>query len=478
MPLTRTTLLTALLLLLPLLALRTAQPTGRYPPPRTVPATIYVAPTGNDSVSCDQATHPATPKRSLNGGLACVPPGGTLEVAAGTYDELLSGQWSAGQMTCQSDLAALQQPCTPIPAGLSESQPTRLQGVKGAVLAPQGKSFPGGGGIITLGPYSQHIVFEGLGLITNTAAGSASGLVYGDAQHITFTRGEVDNGTLNSSAGSRFLTISHNDLHHAGSGCDNQVQRTPPCPHCVYVRGQDISITDNLVRYCADYGLQASSEGGGLARISIQRNIVVGNAGTGIRCAATDCVVAANLLYQNGVGITYGGSNVTIANNTLVGYASKSADPWGIYGSKGSATIVNNLLYGMKSSFYAIGVSDFTPPDPASTHHNMGSEPGNTGVTLMAAPEHVFTDYAAQDYTLKAGSAALGKGVTVAGVTTDIQKQPYGSPPDLGADALTQAPTPEPPTPGALVLACEGTVEAVPGKVALTCTQQGEGRRR
>jgi hypothetical protein len=349
-----------------------------------------------------------------------------------------------------------------------------LRGAGGVVISPVGKSFPGGGGILTLGAASKYLRFEGLALIMDTAPGSATGIVFGDAQYVTLTRSEVDGGTVNASAGSRFLTITHNDIHHAGRGCDNQVQRTPPCPHCLYVRGQDITISHNLMRYCADYGAQASSEHGGLARITIERNIVVGNPGTGIRCAADGCVITANLLYQNGTQIAYGGSNVTIANNTLIGRHAKAADPWGIFGPKGRATIVNNLIYGAKSSWHAIIYDDFSAPDPAMVHHNMSEWPlgGNAGLTLSAPADTVFTDYAAQDYTLKAGSAALGKGSPLPEGTTDIQGQRYGNPPDLGADSSSHAPTPVPPQPpaGASRVTCEGLMGSSAGALVLLCT--------
>jgi hypothetical protein len=455
-----------------------AQPAAFHPQPapRTT-SVVYVAPTGSDAVACAQATNGSTPRRSINGGVQCLQPGGVLDIAPGVYNELLSGQFAANQTVCQSNIAQVQSPCGMIPSGLSASQPTTIRGVKGVVISPVGKSFPGGGGILTLGAASKYLRFEGLALTMDQAFGGGSGVAFGDAQHVTLTRSEVDGGTVNAAAGSRFLTITHTDIHHAGRGCDNQVQRTPPCPHGIYVRGQDIVIEDNIVRHNSDYGIQASSEEGGIARVSIQRNQVYGNPGVGIRAACTDCIVAANIVYKNGVGITYGGKQTLIAHNTIISYKEGSDDPWGIYGSKGSATVVNNLLYQQQSSWYAIGYTDFSPPDPAMIHHNMSEWPAgeNAGMPLSAPMAQVFVDPASYDYTLKAGSPAIQAGVAVTGVPFDQAGHPWRTPPSLGAYAATAPEPPDPPvppTPGGWALACTGQITAVPGGITMRCTPE------
>ena len=61
------------------------------PPPATG-NTFYVATNGSDSYSCSQARNISAPKRNLNGtsgGLSCLTAGDTLDIRAGTYNELI-----------------------------------------------------------------------------------------------------------------------------------------------------------------------------------------------------------------------------------------------------------------------------------------------------------------------------------------------------------------------------------------------------
>jgi hypothetical protein len=51
--------------------------------------TYYVGTTGSDADSCQQATSPQTPRRTIRLGLSCLSPGDTLEVQSGVYDETM-----------------------------------------------------------------------------------------------------------------------------------------------------------------------------------------------------------------------------------------------------------------------------------------------------------------------------------------------------------------------------------------------------
>lgn len=471
-------LLLCILSLLPALAL--AQ--HRYPPPRTVPATVYVAPGGSDGVTCEQATTKATPRATVNGGSACLQPGDTLSIGDGTYDELVFGQYSASLSCAAGDAAS--QPCAVVPNGLDAARPTRLLAAGTAILSPT-RSPVGGGSILTLYDASAYLHVEGLRFVTNDASGSAAGVHFGNAQHVTFTRNEVDNGTVKSSQTSRYHTITHNHIHHAGRGCDQGAHQPgqPLCPHSMYACGQDHLIADNLVEFGSYYNIQVSCEQGGIKNVQILRNTVRYAYAVGIRCGGENCTIGSNLLVGNGTGISMSGSG-TVAHNTLDSYNTTQSDPWGIYltyGNWSTWLVVDNIITRPKSSYYVIGDVSFSTPDTSRVHSNLCDQSGNAGCTLQGSAEAVYTNPAQGDYTLRKArdNPALGTGVPVAAVLTDLRGRPFhASTPSLGAYAIAtlEPAPPQPQPPEALTLACSGELGAK-GAIALTCVQQTGARR-
>src|SRR5207245_1498363 len=65
------------------------------PPPPSGPA-VYVAPAGNNAVSCAEAQNIATPKQTLNNAIGCLTPGTTLLIRGGTYAEALPDNIPSG----------------------------------------------------------------------------------------------------------------------------------------------------------------------------------------------------------------------------------------------------------------------------------------------------------------------------------------------------------------------------------------------
>src|SRR5262245_14299476 len=83
-------------------------------------ATYHVATDGDDARSCDQASQPGSPRRTIAMGAKGLAAGDTLFVGAGSYDEELKN---------------------PLPSGLSAAQPTTLTGPGGKdrpVIRPTG----------------------------------------------------------------------------------------------------------------------------------------------------------------------------------------------------------------------------------------------------------------------------------------------------------------------------------------------------
>ena len=417
--------------------------------------TFYVSQLdGDDTRSCDAARQAVSPRRAINRGLACLHAGDTLVVGPGTYDELLVGQ-SGDSASCLSGDAATQPGCAPIPNGLDAAQKTTVRGAGvETVLSPVGRTLPGGGSAITLGDDVRFVHIEGFRVVKHAAAGSAGGIYAGNVQHVTITRNELDNGQVKGGLTSRFLTVTHNHIHHTGvDRCPTDEKPTPAnCQHGMYICGTDHVITDNYVHDTSYYGIQVSCEAGGIARIRLERNRIEQNVGVGLRCAGEDCFVAANLLRGNGQGITLSGSGV-VANNTLHGYFPQGwGDPTGIwvtYKDGSGFQMINNILTDQKSAFLALGNADNAPPDPAKVHHNLCEVGGNPGCTLLAQDDAIYTNAAAGDFTLKPDSPARGAGVPVPGLMGDVRGVAYPTPPDLGAASSGAAPAPpvdqEPP---------------------------------
>ena len=415
--------------------------------PRTV-ASVYVSQQdGNDSRSCQQATSASAPLRSINKGASCLEPGGTLVIAAGTYDELLISQTSSSR-TCSSGDAATQIPCAPFPNGLSASQPTRLVASgPDVILSPVSRQWPGGGSAINVMDYARFIHIEGIRVVRNTASGSVGGIYVGNAQHITLQGNTLDDGQIKGGSSSKFLQVLGNTILNTGqTQCPANEKPTPSrCPHGMYICGTDHAITDNVIQNTSYYGIQVSCESGRIARIRIERNRVENNPGNGIRCAGEQCVVVANLLRGNGQAITLTGSGV-VAGNTIDGYyqASWNPDPWGIYTTWGDGSgfqITNNIFTRMKNTTLQIGNAAMTPVDTRLVHHNIGETAGHPGVTLIASASSIYTNASAGDFTLKAGSPAIRAGVAYPHGTTDITGTPYPTPADLGAYS-SQSPPP------------------------------------
>src|SRR5262245_18564736 len=208
---------------------------------------------GADSHSCEQARNVATPKASVNGGIGCLVPGDTLRVGKGTYREILLGSYN-GNTSCLDGDASVQQPCKIIPSGSDADHLTSIVGDGEAVVAPNHAS-PGGGGILSLYDASHHIRIEGLRFNATGNAGAAAGVHLGNSQYVTLHHNEISGGRsrtgalVSSSKSSRYHTITANNVHHGGEGCDRRVDTSPPCVHGLYYMGQDHWIADNYVHH-------------------------------------------------------------------------------------------------------------------------------------------------------------------------------------------------------------------------------------
>lgn len=477
------TTLCTLLLLLPLLAWGETY----YVSQQAMRRHGRTVPKGSDSHTCEQARNPAMARATINGCLACVAPGDTCHIGLGHYNEIIVGYYNSE--ACSSSDAAVQQPCAIFRNGLDAERPTRLLGSGEAVVSPRGKAAPGGGGILTLYDAGRFLHIEGLRFVGDSASGSAAGVHLGGSQYVTLHHNEIarsyggSGALVSSSSGSRYHTITANDVHHAGQGCNPRVQTSPPCPHGMYIQGQDHWISDNTVSHGTNYGIQVSAEGGGIARVTVAMNRVEYNQGVGIRISGSDNKAIANLLVKNGVGMTITGTGL-VASNTFDGYHPDTAydDVFGLWVDGNQTHIVNNIFTNQKSAWLMMqqrSGSTFVPVDPAVVHSNGCDLAGNSGCTNVHPSSTWYTDAASGDYTILDTSPARGAGQSGTGVEVDITHYPYVTP-DLGAYAWRGTPEPPQPEPvppgGPLTLTCSGDLLAG-GKIAMQCVQQVEGRR-
>jgi parallel beta-helix repeat protein len=201
---------------------------------------------------------------------------------------------------------------------------------------------------------------------------------------------------------------------------------------------------------------------------TVEANIIWNNGvagGSGINCdGVDDSLIANNLLYNNhasGISLyaidgAHGSSNNMVYNNTIV-MAPNSRFVINIPNDGGGKrppmnnVIENNILYtpdaghgsvliarvaapGFRSD-YNVVVNVFSINNDSSTISlKKWQSHGYDVHSMIATPEELFVDPAANNYQLKPGSPAINAGTTLTAVPTDILgvKRPQGAGYDMG----------------------------------------------
>ena len=366
-------------------------------------AIVYV---NSSAAGSNDGTSWANAYTSLQSALAAAASGAEIWVAAGTYKPTATSTRTIS--FALKDGVAIYGGF----AGTESSRGQRNPSANVTVLS---------GDIATLGTASDN----SLHVVTADSTVTATAVLDG----FTITAGQADGASAPDDRGAGLLIAS-------GS---------PTIAHCVVAgnhagsRGGGIRVDGGaaVLSDCSFLGNTAGVAGGGISAgvvtsLTVTRCVVVGNStsdatrGGGIdvtnNVAAADCLIAQN----SGNGVEYFQGGNSLLNSTVTGHPS-----YGVAVLSGTSTIANSILWGD-----AIAEVFLSGSLNASYCDVQGGFPGTGNISSNP----LFTNPAAQDWRLAAGSPAVDAGSNAAvpgGLTTDLAGLPRffddPSAPDTGA---------------------------------------------
>ena len=354
----------------------------------------YVATNGNDANSCTTARTISTPKRTINSGLGCLVAGDTLLARAGTYaaDVRFDRSGTSGK------------PLT------LKNYPGENPVIQGRILLQSSDSETTPIGWITI---------EGFEI-----RNGHDGIKFYNAYDIVIRNNNIhDNpnqGILG--VGAQRVTIDRNIIARNG-----QLTTTDNHQHGMYITGNNVTITNNLIHSNQAYGIQiagysqsgssslASSAYAGASNWLISNNVI-----------ALQRVRSGIVVWDTGVAPT----GITIQNNIFY----RNSDASGGDGTNGivfyggnNNTVRNNLFYG--------GATFSSPTGMTATNNIEGQDPK-------------FVNPSSSDFHLQSSSPAINTGTNQSAPSTDFAglSRPQGSAYDIGAyeyggTVTSQAPT-------------------------------------
>ena len=350
-------------------------PTATPPPVRPTPAgTQTVSPQGNDATPCGQG-----PRRTINGGIACLAGGETLLVGPGTYDELLHD--NPGNTTGRM---------VPIPGGSSWAAPTTIKAATpGTVTLISTQTPEGWQDMVSLGA-QRYIVLDGFVIDgqhrpTNWNAVGARG------SYIRISNSEAQECR---GAGLWAPNATHHEylnlhIHHAGwdgrtTTCPTAVCDNPAgvlCDHYChgyYGSGSGNRMEGSRVHDNDGHGIQWYGSNGVIKNNRVYDTTQGQEIGIGVYGRGNQ--VEGNVLVRNGVHMIAG---QTFVKNTLCGHRTDTG--WnGIKQQPGSgSTIADNLLLTLRVGAYV----DAPGAALAGNRCDVAGEPGCSTVVATRGCE-------------------------------------------------------------------------------------------
>lgn len=389
--------------------------------PRRVATTYYVGP-GGTAANCSQAQNPATPWPVIyfdtNTGivpLSCMSAGDHMQIMTGTYNQTIHFN-------------------TSVMNSGTAGNPIVVEPYAGAIVTvvPPSGTVPG-----DLSPLADFININYItvkGLVFDAQTKATAGItIDSSASHIRIESSEITRSAVNGLyTDSDYPEIVNNHIHDNG----HNGSFSPPYGYGLYIKGAYGLFDGNEIDGNGRYGFQMYTQVGGL-HDNIARNnkihddnvdTAASGFGAGVILGGSNLLFYDNLIYNESatasvvpcIDVDYAGpSGIQILHNTLYGCGGYGIQI-GVDGGASGTVVKNNVIYGNTGTIQDSGSGTI--------------QAGNVTANPM------FVDVGSGNFRLAAGSPAIGAGVTVGAVTTDIEGTTVNSPPDAGAYVYNNPP--------------------------------------
>jgi len=381
------------------------------PPPNKV-STYYVKKTGNDA---NDGLSEGTAKLTITAALGAISGSDTIIVHTGTYEELIHYGLIG------------------IPSGSSGS-PTTIMAATGetvTIKAPTG-SADAYSVVGIFGP--SYVTFKDFILDADNEVNGTVTVEY-PSEHIRFEGNVIKNAIFNGlgvfASNNEFIG---NDIHTNGFSATFGAGGS--WGYGVYLSGAGNLFERNDVHFNSRYGFHLYSQVGSVNNNIIRKNRVFEN---GQEANGAEILVggAGNRIYNN---LIFNGNRVGIGGSIGVPIVQHAIQV--DYSGPDSNAIYNNTCYNMPGYGVILGTDSsvvdtviknniFRTMDLGDVFNAGGASGTVTSNNPTSDPS--FVNAGSEDFHLQSGSAAIGAGVAIPGITTDFDGATRANPPAVGA---------------------------------------------